>query len=34
MGRGGGPLCLKIRPTLEFITLGLQPVIVYETLKD
>jgi len=24
----------KIRPTLEFITLGLQPVIVYETLKD
>ncbi|MBI2163351.1 MAG: SLBB domain-containing protein [candidate division NC10 bacterium] len=24
----------KLRPTLEFITLGLQPVIVYETLKD
>jgi polysaccharide export outer membrane protein len=24
----------KLRPTLEFITLGLQPVIVYETVKD
>ncbi|HEU5394366.1 MAG TPA: SLBB domain-containing protein, partial [Candidatus Methylomirabilis sp.] len=24
----------KIRPTLEIITLGLQPVIVYETVKD
>jgi polysaccharide export outer membrane protein len=24
----------KLRPTLEFLTLGLQPVIVYETLKD
>jgi len=24
----------KLRPTLEFLTLGLQPFIVYETLKD